>query len=272
MALQNHPDKNGNSYVSTEKFKQIKESYELLKREIQDESIDFEDKEKEKDIYSYNDLLSIFIKELLKGKFDKSISIIINDIVSGYKKISIALFENMDKEHSLTIYQFLSKYKSILHIDAELLEKVKEIILEKYTDIQLFSLNPSLKDIIENNIYKLEVDNVIYFVPLWHDEVYFDSDIIVKCNPELPENVFIDDDNNIIIKTNILFTFSLIMDNFININIEDNLFRIPVSELKMKEKQYVILKNRGISNIDENDIYNIGEKSNVIIEITLIQK
>ena len=41
------------------------ELLDLIEKLNQDESIDFEDKEKEKDIYSYNDLLSIFIKELL---------------------------------------------------------------------------------------------------------------------------------------------------------------------------------------------------------------
>ena len=34
MALQNHPDKNGNTPESNEKFKQINEAYNYLKREI----------------------------------------------------------------------------------------------------------------------------------------------------------------------------------------------------------------------------------------------
>ena len=34
LALINHPDKNGNSQESTEKFQQINEAYHFLKREI----------------------------------------------------------------------------------------------------------------------------------------------------------------------------------------------------------------------------------------------
>ena len=35
LALKNHPDKNGNTTESNDKFKLIKESYEFLKREIE---------------------------------------------------------------------------------------------------------------------------------------------------------------------------------------------------------------------------------------------
>ena len=34
LALQNHPDKNGNTPESNEKFRQINEAYNYLKREI----------------------------------------------------------------------------------------------------------------------------------------------------------------------------------------------------------------------------------------------
>ena len=34
LALKNHPDKNGNTYESNEKFKEINEAYHYLKREM----------------------------------------------------------------------------------------------------------------------------------------------------------------------------------------------------------------------------------------------
>ena len=50
-----------------------------------------------------------------------------------------------------------------------------------------------------------KINNYIYFVPLWHNELVFDNNdggidnIIVKCVPCLPENISIDDNNNLII-------------------------------------------------------------------------
>ena len=93
----------------------------------------------------------------------------------------------------------------------ETLEKVKTILLDKFKDMQIYCLNPSLKDLFQNNVYKLNIEGVLYFVPLWHSELHFNPDIIVKCYPELPDNVAIDEDNNIIVTERISFTFSASM-------------------------------------------------------------
>jgi hypothetical protein len=66
-------------------------------------------------------------------------------------------------------------------------------------------LNPTLNDLLENNLYRLIVNNHTYIVPLWHNELVYDNsgnDIYVKCNPILPENMEIDDANNIKIDIN----------------------------------------------------------------------
>ena len=48
------------------------------------------------------------------------------------------------------------------------------------------------------------VGDKTYFVPLWHNELYFgdeksnEGEIIVKCVPELPENISIDENNNLL--------------------------------------------------------------------------
>ena len=221
LALQNHPDKNGNTIASKEKFQRINEAYNVLKREI---SIINNELGKEYDIDATNpvdanagyiNILNVFIDSIIKGNFKT----IIKDIVSGVKDISLKLFEDLDKEKSMIIYDFIVKYRNILHINENTINKVRDIILEKFKDMQIYVLNPSLIDLFQNNVYKLEVNGNLYFVPLWHSELYFDNknngDIIVKCNPELPENMFIDENNNLIVEINILFTFSLLTQKMI---------------------------------------------------------
>ena len=57
MALQNHPDKNGNTPESNEKFRQINEAYNYLKREIKNinsanfENDDLENEDQPSSVY-----------------------------------------------------------------------------------------------------------------------------------------------------------------------------------------------------------------------------
>ena len=276
MALQNHPDKNGNTPDSTERFQKIQEAYVLVQREIK--FLDLNDRDNnntnddsfcEPSVSGYTTILHLFIDGILKGEYNEFISKIVKDIVTGCKDISLKLFDNMNKEQSLSIYNFIVKYKQILRLTDETVDKVKEILLKKYNDVQIYVLNPSINDLFQNNVYKLEIDNKLYFVPLWHSELYFESDIIVKCNPELPENVEIDEDNNIIITERISITSSLLVEKTRHIKVGGRSFELPLDQLYIRPFQIIILKKQGISKIFEDDIYKIEDRSDVILKIIL---
>ena len=277
LALQYHPDKNGNTIESKEHFQKIGEAYDLLKREIGEISIDENINENNESGYTF--ILTMFLKTLFK---DVNYEIIISILKDA---VSVALFESIDKEMCIYIYDFIIKYKTVLHISDETLEKVRQIILEKYKDVQIFILNPSLFDLFENNIYKLKVEDVIYYVPLWHNEIVFqkekerkneinintqDSEIIVKCIPELPDNVEIDENNNLIISITIPLTLSLFFDKIYLVCIEKYTFEIPMIKLSCTIDQIYILKGQGISQIFEKDVFDISKKSDIIFRIKFI--
>jgi hypothetical protein len=208
-----------------------------------------------------------------KGEYNEIISTIVSDVVIGCKKISLKLFENLDKGKAIEVYSFLSKYKNILHIDQVTLNIVREIVIEKSKDDCVYVLNPSIDDLLENNIYKLEVNKVLYFVPLWHDELYFDGlgcDIIVRCIPELPNNVSTDENNNLFVDIEIPFHMSLFDFDRVFFNIGKKKYDISVSDMKIQRVQHVCFKNEGISEIDEKDIYNIEKKSDIHVKITFV--
>lgn len=262
LALQNHPDKNGNTMESTKKFQLIQQAYEVLKDEL---FLVDSQKEKEKENSGYSFLLQMFMNGLIQGKYNEIITSIIKNIVSGCKELSLKVLDDLDSEACVFIYDFLTKHKTTLKIDDDLMEKIKEIIKGK--GMQLFILNPSLKDLQNNNIYKLSIDEEIYFVPLWHDELYYNEGIIVKCIPTLPKNIEIDENNNIHVTTRIPFTFSLLEEEFIYVNLESEKLAVPINELKMTKVQSHTFRKRGISIINEKNIYDIETKSDVIIKI-----
>jgi len=285
LALQNHPDKNGNTPESNEKFRQINEAYNYLKREIK--NINSANCENNDDLINedqpssvYFDILKLFIKGLLDGKYNDVFINIVQDIVSGYKKISLKLFDNLDRENAINVYLFLSKYKSILHLSDSILDDIKAVVIQKYDDVEIYKLNPNINDLLNNNMYKLYVNDKLYLVPLWYGEVYFDNEnensnneIIVLCEPELPEGVKIDDDNNIYIEKTINIQTELtglVLNNeSIIIEIGDQRYHILVSELSMKREQYYKIKNQGITKPND-DICNVSQKADIIVKIILI--
>jgi len=200
LALKYHPDKNGNTEESNEQFKKINEAYNYLKRE----SMFFmnEDDTCDDSHWVYFNVLKNFIKSVMDGEYSDNIAKIVNDILNKGKQISFKIFENLDKDTALNVYIFLSRYKSILHFNEELLENVKQLVIQKYDNVEIYKLNPSINDLMYNNFYKLYVHEQLYLVPLWHKESYYDGsgcEIIAICDPDLSDNMKIDDDNNLIV-------------------------------------------------------------------------
>ena len=282
LALKNHPDKNGNTHESNEKFQKINEAYHYLKREIKHlnyDDIEHDIKgEEDNSVNSslYSDILKGFMKTVFEGKYNELLTKIVNDIITAGKRTSVKLFDDLDKDTAFNIYTFLSNNRSVLHLSQEILEVIREIVVKKYDNVDVYKLNPSINDLLNNNLYKLYVHDELYLVPLWHNESYFDGsgcEIIVICEPELPEGIQIDDDNNIFI-TKEIYGYSdllnmILLNKSIQITIGEKEYEIPISNLYMKREQYYRIKNEGLSKVNR-DIYDVSEKSDIIVKVVII--
>jgi len=292
LALQHHPDKNENTIESNEKFRQIQEAYEYLKNEfnLDDDNDNNDDIQNENNnIFTrekmplYIDILQLFMRTMLEGKYNIVISKIIQDIVSGCSKITFKLFDDLDKDTCMSIYIFLSNNRLSLHLNDGVLVSMREIVQQKFDNVLIYKLNPSLYDLLNNNIYKLNVHDQICYVPLWINESYFDisgCEIIVLCEPELPDNILIDEYNDIHATCQISIKdelYKLITNNMdYTLQIENKFFNIPIQKLYIKKEQHYVIKNEGLyKNITHscNNIFddlNNSEKSNIIVTIQLV--
>jgi hypothetical protein len=278
LALKNHPDKNGNTIESNDKFRQINEAYNYLKREIKIVNpINCKEDEEDNDVNSslYFDILKGFVENFFEGNYNEILSNIVKEIVTRGKKLSVKLFDNLEKDTAVNIYSFLSNNRSTLHLNAEILEIVRELVVKKYDNIQIYKLNPSINDLLNNNVYKLYINYELFLVPLWYNELYFDGsgcEIIVICEPELTEDIIIDENNNIIVKKEIdlqtVLHNIITNDLCINIKIGDKEYNIPTSNLYMKKEQYYRIKNEGLSKF-KKDIYDVSEKADIIVQINI---
>jgi len=264
-ALKFHPDKNKDPGAE-DKFKEINSAYVYLSENIHNQKDTLNGE-------NYKTLFESFLKSLLVGEsIPSDIIQLITNIVSDYKKTSIHLFEKLNKKQITYVYEFINQYKYIFHIDEDFIKQIYNMIQKKYVDDNLIIINTSLNDLISNNIYVLNIQENTYYIPLWHNELYYEledkKELIVKCIPELEKNIFIDHLNDIYIDIRFKIDGLLEKKN-IEYKFGNNILYIPVHELCIKKKQLYILKNQGIPIIDLYDIYNVDNKSNIIFTIEL---
>ena len=276
-ALKYHPDKNSSPNASI-KFQEIHSSYEYLMKSLEynifnenDENNGNEDEETEHT--GYSGILFSFLKNIMKkdGNTDGLYYIIIDKISNTCEKKALELIQKIDKNKLLKIYEIIKKYGEFLHFSNDFIDKIQEVLNDKIKNDECIILNPSIDDLFANNLYKLKVNDFTYIVPLWHDELIYDNsgnDIYVKCYPMLPDNVTIDEKNNIHIECKYDIKEILPLE-FIEVNVGNNIFDIFTKELMIKPNQTVVLKNEGISKINTKDIYDISKKSDVYLHIAL---
>ena len=115
-----------------------------------------------------------------------------------------------------------------------------------------YELTPSLKQLMNRDIYVLK-DYGLY-IPLWHQELVF-KNIYIEINPQLPDNIYIDEHNNIHVFEKGPFP--------IIVNVGDVSFSIQHTI-----KNIVELKGMGIPVINIKNIYDVSVLSDIIVHIT----
>lgn len=274
MALKYHPDKHKNSQQSTIHFTQIQEAYLYL--------LDtYNDKIDDQWPVNYHHILEQFILSSFNGSYysntiDRVVAIIQSIVFST--TLTHTIFDKMDKETATDIYLFANNNQHILNISDEIIELLRKIVCEKYENVMIIKLSPSLSDLFNHNIYSLKLENECLLVPLWHNEMYFDStmtknEIIVICNPMLSPNMEIDADNHLHVSIHITFDeiselFALNKQHY-DVYIYDKLTcSVPLCQLTLQPTQQYVFQNSGICKIRQN-IYDITQRANIIINISI---
>ena len=266
LAIKYHPDKSIHETNNKEKFLEVKEAYDYLNKYFE-----VNPEENEEDANDYISLLQKCIKLVSPNTnwsnlfMDSTFKSIINDC----QNISLKIFEGLDKDKSIEVFTFLSTYKDTFNIRDDTLNKMKEILKEKRKNDNLIILRPTLNDLFQENIYILDICNKKFFVPLWAHQLSYDisgNDLVVICEPELPENVTIDDHNNIFI--NVKKGIDEVLKEGVIFNLGEKQFKIKSSELFIKHKQTHTLHNCGIPKFNQNDIYSV-QKAHIYVNIYL---
>ena len=192
-----------------------------------------------KDIYDVSEIKKKYKRESLRCHPDRGGDpkhfILVKDaydlLLQNSKKPKSSMMDDID-ERLLRYYLYYTRDNPIFHLP--IIEKyINKPIHEHLSQYKEYILNPSLLRLLKREVYYMH-DHDIY-IPLWHSELIFYDKIKITIIPILPENIIIDDNNDIWVDGNILKIDGCI---------------IPFGD------------NKGIPRI-KNNIYDVSELGNI---------
>ena len=269
LALNNHPDKN-NDINANKIFQEIEEAYSFLKNIIDNNKYyNYENDNSCTSDIEYTDLIISFIDILSKTMNTEDINKFHDKCIEYSNKLLDQLLDKVNINVLEDLYCFINNNT---YFSDKISNNIKNIIINKLKIYNIYIINPTLDNLLNSEIFKLEISNNsinnIIYVPLWHNEMIYEKNII-KIQPKLPNNITIDDNNNIHIKYINNFENLIMM---IKIDISYLLihnYKIPINELKFKKNQIYKLKNLGIPIVNNLDILDNKTKSDIYIHINL---
>ena len=297
-----HPDKNNNE-ESTLIFQNINHAYNILKELIiinkttnandtndaNDANHDNANTTNTTNANDYNYYILNFINFIINYYSNSTTNIDLVENINNIKQyanshiqtILVNLLDNFSIVILEDLYIFLLKYKKECINDTStntsnvisdnIITLIKTILQDKLSKYNIYILTPTIGNLLNSDIYKLEINNEIIYIPLWHNELNFENNII-KIDPLLDTNISIDIDNNI--HYTYINTFTNIIELLnsnatITITIENHSFNILISNLTFSKYQIYSIKNQGLSKININNILDNTYKSDIICHIYL---
>lgn len=306
-------------------FKEINEAHKRVKDYFYSDDADVDtDADNGNGNGNYDSIFKLFIKNIITkinsvsgfyagagggGNTADAIDTIIQSILSKGIQSAVFSFRKMDKPSCIAIYNILSENQELFSISREIMDELTSILEEKTRDDIVIRLNPSLLDMLLDRVYILTECGQTYYIPLWHSELHFKQpqpqplsesvesssssydtkELIVLCEPELPDNVTIDEHNNMYISLDVNI-HNLFRDQIIPVYITDEIkthgfvYDLHASDVSFQSttRQCVLLRGSngrgsgsgggGIARTTTsgNDMYKVTDRANVYAIVKLI--
>lgn len=293
LALRLHPDKNGDTPEATLAFQELNAAYQLLLSSAPENDADASDASgQDAPNAPYVTIFMSFIKSLFRAANKSAANNLDSDdhnhhavlellyrIIHDYASASVtAALDALDPSVLFQLYETLEQYNACMGMDAHIFKEITNMLREKMQKNNIIVLNPSLKDVLQNNISVLQHANQTFYVPLWHSELHYrvdsDKQLIVKCMPVLPDHMSIDVNNELHIDVRADIKELLGQSSgVLRIPLyDDACVEVKMADLRIMPRQTVVLQNNahGISLICATDIYEVKNRAPICVHVTLI--
>lgn len=284
LALKHHPDKNNNTNESSAYFQKVGMAYDTL--------LIFIEANKTKEFNTFNNCSFIdkFFFNINNFYYKheglvKNIIELYNDKMINYLKSTIISINNFELQRLKVIVENKNFQE---YISDELKTLIKQEIIKRNNkdnsnnisnkNVKTKYLKATINDIIENNVHLMEYNNNRLIIPLWHSELFYELEnkiddiegINVYIEPDIPENMYLDEFNNLHVYVKKTFSNELLFTEYLEFEIGNKTFNYNMCDIKIEKSQILILKNQGPSVINEYNMYDVSIKSNIIIHLVFV--
>jgi hypothetical protein len=249
MALKYHPDKNKQENAN-DKFIEIQTAYDFLQGTDENNTNNYE----------------TFFKDFIYSINRAELYTFLSNISSNYDVNIKEYISKIDTKILIQIYNLIVVYKDIFYINDNTIEIIETFIKN---NIETYTINTTLYDMLNANVYKIDINNEELIIPCWHNHLEYDNNLHIFCKPiNNCENLYFDSMYNIYY--NVYYNINDIFDKqHITFEIENKTFIYPVEELQIKNTQKIIFQNQGIPKINISNMLKCDDKNNVIILLHL---
>jgi len=261
----------------------------------------FSPKEYKQYIYQFINTIYEKTPEKQQEKFAELIA----KLVNCCEKNVIPILQKYRSNHVilLNVYKVIIKYKNIFNLSLDVLNKIEEFIKNTidvlpHTNVsdngnQSFNIifKPRFKDLMEGNVYYSRTYNI--YIPLWalntelcydviidsgndnylYEIVYnclFDTaSILTTTSPEI-HDINLNENSNDVCLTVLLKIEDIFNRETVVLEIDDIKIPLEIGKIKMKKNQVITLTGAGIPLYNQNDVFNIDVRGNMVIILELI--
>lgn len=255
LALKWHPDRN-KAPNAAERYREIKDAHDFL----------IEGTECSEGTPSYKNVASNFFETLYNNEhFQRRIfHPLLMKVTTLCEEKALSFILRLDADRAHKLLTMIETWKTVLHFSDAFFEKVRGHI----EGAQYIVLNPNIDDLMQSNVYRLS-EGII--APLWHPLLEYEKEgIIVHCLPELPDNMWIDDDDENTLNVEVTETVENIWKmGHLEISIGAEKKRVEMNNLKLKQSQIVELKGEGIPIPHTDNVFYDGDRGLIRVHLTL---
>ena len=260
LALKWHPDRN-KAPDAAERYREIKDAHDFLIEGTNGSCFD------SFITPSYKNVASNFFETLYNNEhFQRRIfHPLLMKVTTLCEEKALSFILRLDADRATKLLTMIETWKTVLHFSDAFFDKVRGHI----EGAQHIVLNPNIDDLMQSNVYRLS-EGII--APLWHPLLEYEKEgIIVHCLPELPENMWIDDDDENTLNVEITETVENIWKmGHLEISIGAEKKRIELSNLKLKQSQIVELKGEGIPIPHTDNVFYDGDRGLIRLHLRFL--